>query len=66
MTKRIISRHQRSDEKIIHFGKFKGQPLANILEAEDSYLRWLLKDTEEDFAVDVKEFLKSEGVELDE
>lgn len=64
MTKRVISRNQSSDEKIIHFGKYKGQPMTNILEAEDSYLRWLLKDTEEDFGVDVKEYLKSKGVIL--
>ena len=61
MTKRMISRNQKLEDKIIHFGKFKGQPMANLLHAEDSYLRWLLKETEPDFAVDVK----NEGVELE-
>lgn len=66
--KRIISRVDDSvpaDDKLIHFGKYKGKPMSALLEAEDSYLRFLLTKTEPDFAVDVKAYLASKGVEME-
>jgi hypothetical protein len=68
-TKRIISRVDDSvpaDDKIIHFGKYKGKPMSALLNADDWYLRFLLTKTSSDFAVDVKSYLQSKGIEMEQ
>jgi len=68
-SKRIISRVDDSvpaDDKIIHFGKYKDQRMSALLDADDWYLRFLLTKTGGDFAVDVKSYLHSKGVEMEQ
>ncbi len=66
--KRLISRKAKfvpDDDRIINWGKLKGNPVSSLLDAEDSYLRWLLQ-TEDDFAVWEKQYLNYHGVELED
>ena len=65
--KRLISRKAMfvpDDNRIIHWGKLKGSPASSLLDAEDSYLRWLLT-TEDDFAVWEKQYLAHHGIEME-
>ena len=65
--KRLISRKEKfspDDNRIIHWGKLKGSPASSLLDAEDSYLRWLLT-TEDDFAVWEKQYLAHHGIEME-
>ena len=65
--KRIISRKAMfapDDDRIIHWGKLKGSPASALLDAEDSYLRWLLT-TQDDFAQWEKKYLAHHGIEME-
>jgi hypothetical protein len=62
---KFIKNMPHSKPQILHFGKYKGQPLAVIAKENQSYLRWLSEqDIKEPLKCAILEALEKENARL--